>query len=78
MRSMLKKFIDMNNSKVLISGKRIDVIDHIMDEYLEYLRIATDQESGYEYRHLSAWKILVMMTNRIFTPVTNNGNIKHS
>jgi len=45
----------MNNSKVLISGKRIDVIDHIMDEYLEYLRIATDQESGYEYRHLFAW-----------------------
>ena len=36
----------MNNSKVLISGKRIDVIDHIMEEYLEYLRIATDQEFG--------------------------------
>jgi hypothetical protein len=49
-----KKFIEINNNKVLISGKGIDVIDHIMDQYLEYLRISTDQESKYEYRHLSA------------------------
>ena len=38
----------------MISGKGIDVVDHIMDEYLEYLRTTTDEESKYEYRHLSA------------------------
>lgn len=49
-----KEFIEGNNNKVMISGKGIDVVDHIMDEYLEYLRTTTDEESKYEYRHLSA------------------------
>jgi TIR domain len=43
-----------NSSKVRISGNGIDVIDQIVNEYFRYLRQISDDESQYEYRHLSA------------------------
>jgi TIR domain len=41
-------------NKVRISGDGIDAVDYILNEYLKFLGTLTDEESKYEYRHLSA------------------------
>jgi hypothetical protein len=45
---------DSYPNKVRISGKGIDIIDHVINEYQQYLGTMIDEESRYEHRHLSA------------------------
>jgi hypothetical protein len=52
--SLIKVNRSQNIESLKISGKGIEIIDRILNGYPKYLETLADQQSMYEYNHISA------------------------